>query len=117
MEVNQERAKRVKYTWCWFAKLITSFLDKIPALEASRDVQENFSSTHGPAWLCPVPIPGQRGRALCPSLQPLQVASPDSLISCLFMHWVRDTTRFSSSFACRSVSCSVVTLWLGVLGR
>lgn len=56
MEVNQERAKSVKYSWCWFAKLITSFLDKIPALEASRGAPGNFSSTHGPAWPCPVPV-------------------------------------------------------------
>lgn len=42
MEVNQERTERRKYSWCWFAKLIISFLDKIPGLSLTG----SFSSTH-----------------------------------------------------------------------
>lgn len=55
MEVNQERAKRIKYSRCWFAKLITSFLDKIPASKVPQGAQGHSSSTQGP---------GQRGCAL-----------------------------------------------------
>lgn len=45
MEVNQERAKRIKYSQCWFAKLITFLLDKIPVLKSHRVLQETSSAS------------------------------------------------------------------------